>query len=104
MILQILHLFQDWLQAFQEIQRVKNAAEDAALLEAMSEVEQDEQDQESLTDLELTEDQVNALNKSGIKNKDDLAELATDELIEIIDISEEIASEMIMKAREHWFK
>ena len=88
----------------EEIQRVKSAAEDAALLEAMSEVEQDEQDQESLTDLELTEDQVNALNKSGIKNKDDLAELATDELIEIIDISDEIASEMIMKAREHWFK
>ena len=87
-----------------EIQRVKGAAEDAALLEAMSEVEQDEQDQESLTDLELSEEQVNALSKSGIKNKDDLAELATDELVEIIDISEEIASEMIMKAREHWFK
>ncbi len=88
----------------EEIQRVKNAAEDAALLEAMSEVEQDEQDQESLTDLELTDEQVNTLNKSGIKNKDDLAELATDELTEIIDISDEIASEMIMKAREHWFK
>ena len=88
----------------EEIQRVKNAAEDAALLEAMSEVEQDEQDQESLTDLELTGEQVNVLNKSGIKNKDDLAELATDELTEIIDISDEIASEMIMKAREHWFK
>ena len=58
----------------------------------------------SLTDLELNEDQVNALNKSGVKNKDDLAELATDELTEIIDISEENASEMIMKAREHWFK
>ena len=88
----------------EEIQRVKNAAEDAALLEAMSEVEQDEQDQESLTDLELSDEQVNALTKSGIKNKDDLAELATDELMEIIDISEDSASEMIMKAREHWFK
>ena len=88
----------------EEIQRVKSAAEDAALLEAMSEVEQDEQDQESLTDLELSDEQVNALTKSGIKNKDDLAELATDELMEIIDISEDSASEMIMKAREHWFK
>ena len=88
----------------EEIQRVKSAAEDAALLEAMSEVEQDEQDQESLTDLELSEEHVNALTKSGIKNKDDLAELATDELMEIIDISEDTASEMIMKAREHWFK
>ena len=52
----------------------------------------------------LKAEQVNALTKSGIKNKDDLAELATDELMEIIDISEETASEMIMKAREHWFK
>ena len=88
----------------EEIQRVKSAAEDAALLEAMSEVEQDEQDQESLTDLELNDEQINLLSKSGIKNKDDLAELATDELVEIIDIAEEIASEIIMKAREHWFK
>ena len=70
----------------------------------MSEVEQDEQDQESLTDLELNDEQINLLSKSGIKNKDDLAELATDELVEIIDIAEEIASEIIMKAREHWFK
>ena len=88
----------------EQIQKVKSAAEDAALLEAMSEVEQDEQDQESLSDLNLSEEQINTLGSSGIKNKDDLAELATDELTEIIDISEENASEMIMKAREHWFK
>ena len=88
----------------EQIQKVKSAAEDAALLEAMSEVEQDEQDQESLSDLDLSEEQINTLGSSGIKNKDDLAELATDELTEIIDISEENASEMIMKAREHWFK
>ena len=88
----------------EEVQRVKSAAEDAALLEAMSEVEQDEQDQESLSDLDLSDENINALSSSGIKNKDDLAELATDELMDIIDISEEAASEMIMKAREHWFK
>ena len=88
----------------EQIQKVKSAAEDAALLEAMSEVEQDEQDQESLSDLNLSEEQINTLGSSGIKNKDDLAELATDELTEIINISEENASEMIMKAREHWFK
>ena len=70
----------------------------------MSEVEQDEQDQESLSDLDLSDENINALSLSGIKNKDDLAELATDELMDIIDISEEAASEMIMKAREHWFK
>ena len=42
--------------------------------------------------------------KKGIKNKDDLAELSIDELKEIIDINEEDASKMIMKARESWFK
>ena len=35
--------------------------------------------------------------------KDDLAELAIDELQEIIEISSDDASMMIMKAREHWF-
>ena len=40
----------------------------------------------------------------GVKNKDDLAELSIDELKEIIEISDEEASKMIMKAREHWFK
>ena len=39
----------------------------------------------------------------GIKNKDDLAELSIDVLQEIIEISEDDASKMIMKAREHWF-
>ena len=41
--------------------------------------------------------------KKGIKNKDDLAELSVDELQEIIEISSDDASKMIMKAREHWF-
>ena len=36
-------------------------------------------------------------------NKDDLAELSIDELQDIIEISEDDASKMIMKAREHWF-
>jgi N utilization substance protein A len=34
---------------------------------------------------------------------DDLAELATDELSEISGLSEDEASQMIMRARAHWF-
>ena len=83
---------------------IKSKAEDAALLEAMNEVEKDEQDQESLSDLELSSEDISKLNAAGINNKDDLAELATDELLEIIEISEEDASSLIMKSREHWFK
>ena len=41
--------------------------------------------------------------EKAIKNKDDLAELAVDELQDIIEISNEDASALIMKAREHWF-
>jgi len=44
------------------------------------------------------------LAKNGVKTMEDLAELAIDDLLEIGDISEEQAAELIMKAREPWFK
>ena len=45
------------------------------------------------------------LGEAGVKTLDDLADLAGDELREIIgaDLSEENANNLIMKAREHWF-
>ena len=53
--------------------------------------------------LNLSDEDIQKLSNKGIKNKDDLAELAVDELQEIIEISSDDASKMIMKAREHWF-
>lgn len=44
------------------------------------------------------------LNQKGITDREELAEQSVDELIEIIDISEEEAAELIMKARAHWFE
>ncbi len=38
-----------------------------------------------------------------IHTRDDLAELAVDELVEMIGIGEDDAKQLIMKAREHWF-
>ena len=35
---------------------------------------------------------------------DDIAELAVDELQEVLEITEKKAAEIIMKARESWFK
>ena len=87
----------------EEINKIKSAAEDAALLEAMGAVTEEEDNVESLAGLSLNEDNIVKLASKGIKNKDDLAELSIDELQEIIDISEDDASKMIMKAREHWF-
>ena len=86
-----------------EIDRIKSAAEDAALMEAMGEISAEEEDAESLADLNISEDNLALLSGKGIKNKDDLAELAVDELQDIIEINNEDASALIMKAREHWF-
>ena len=86
-----------------EVDRIKSAAEDAALMEAMGEISAEEEDAESLADLNISEDNLALLSGKGIKNKDDLAELAVDELQDIIEINNEDASALIMKAREHWF-
>jgi N utilization substance protein A len=48
-----------------------------------------------------------ALGEKGVKSLDDLADLAGDELIEIVGadaLSEETANEIIMAARAHWFE
>jgi len=46
------------------------------------------------------------LGEQGVKTLDDLGDLASDELIEIVGadaMSEEVANEVIMAARAHWF-
>ena len=96
-------VFKSFIENEEEISRIKSAAEDAALLEAMGAITEEEDNVESLNDLNLVEEDIQKLSNKGIKNKDDLAELAIDELQEIIEISSDDASKMIMKAREHWF-
>ena len=96
-------VFKSFIENEEEISRIKSAAEDAALLEAMGAIAEEEDNVESLNDLNLVEEDIQKLSNKGIKNKDDLAELAIDELQEIIEISSDDASKMIMKAREHWF-
>ena len=97
----------DILKAFidseDEISRIKSVYEDAALLEAMVVVTEEEDNIESLSDLKLDEENIKKLSNKGIKNKDDLAELSIDELQDIIEITTDEASDMIMQAREHWF-
>ncbi|MDX2102303.1 MAG: transcription termination/antitermination protein NusA [Alphaproteobacteria bacterium] len=48
-----------------------------------------------------------ALGRKGVKSLDDVADLASDELIEIVgkdELSEDDANELIMAARAHWFE
>ena len=54
----------------------------------------------------FTPTQLVALGEKGVKTLDDLADLASDELIEIVGadaMDEETANAVIMAAREHWF-
>ena len=41
---------------------------------------------------------------NGVKTRDDLAELAVDELTEMTGIDDERAKGLILKARAHWFE
>jgi N utilization substance protein A len=44
------------------------------------------------------------LAENKVKTVDDVAELAVDELLDIVKIDNKIASEIIMKARASWFE
>jgi N utilization substance protein A len=60
---------------------------------------------QDLRDLEgLTPELIAKLAESGVQSRDELADLAVDELTDITGQSEEEARAMIMKAREHWFQ
>ena len=63
--------------------------------------------QDDLMEFEgLTPEVVIKLAENDVKSRDDLADLATDELVEILgedNIKERDAEKLIMKAREHWF-
>ena len=50
-----------------------------------------------------TPELINKLSEAGIHTRDDLADLAVDELTEITGVSDDQARALIIKAREHWF-
>ena len=51
----------------------------------------------------LSPELIGKLAEGGIHTRDDLADLAFDELTEITGIDEEQAKTLIMQARAHWF-
>jgi N utilization substance protein A len=52
----------------------------------------------------LTPEHLDVLTNENINDRDDLAEYASDELEELLKVSSELAEEIIMEARAHWFK
>ena len=86
------------------VTELRSRAKDALLLEQIRSEEQVEGVEKSLLDLEgMDSDLAAKLARGGVKTRDDLADLAVDELIELGAVDVERAKSLIMKAREHWF-
>ena len=73
-------------------------------MEAMGELTAEEDNLSALQDLGFSDEQIELLAENKIKTLDDVAELAVDELLDIIKIDSKIASDIIMKARASWFE
>ena len=89
------------------VDELRNRARDMLLTQAIVAEEKIENAEpaEDLLSLEGMDKALAAqLASKGIISREDLAELATDDLLEINDIGEEQAATLIMAARAHWFE
>jgi N utilization substance protein A len=98
------------IEAFDEdtVHELRKRAKDALLTMEIAREEQVEEVSQDLRDLELdgkglTPELIAKLAEGGIHTRDDLADLAVDELTDMTGIGGEPAKSLIMKAREHWF-
>lgn len=86
------------------VEELRTRARAALLTEAIVREERVESAQDLIGFEGLTADMIAKLAEANIKTRDDLADLASDELADIINVSEDEASKIIVKAREHWFE
>ncbi|AMR78939.1 transcription termination factor NusA [Cupriavidus taiwanensis] len=94
------------IEAFDEdtVNELRNRARDALLTMELAREEKVEEVSQDLRSLDgLNPELIGKLAEGDIHTRDDLAELAVDELVEMTGVSEEEAKSLIMKAREHWF-
>lgn len=93
------------IEAFDEdtINELRARARNALLTEAIAQEERLETAQDLLELEGVTPELAAKLAERQVHTRDDLAELATDELAEIAGLTEQEASDLIMRARAHWF-
>jgi len=94
------------IEAFDEetVAELRARAKDALLTMEIAQEESVSGVSQELRDLEgLTPELVAKLAAGGVLTRDDLADLAIDELTELTGQTEDEAKALIMKAREHWF-
>src|SRR4249920_540931 len=94
------------IESFDEdtVSELRARAKDALLTMEIAKEERVEEVSQDLRDLEgLTPELIRKLADGGVHTRDDLADLAVDELQELTGVGDEQAKTLIMKAREHWF-
>ncbi len=94
------------IESFDEdtINELRSRAKDALLTMEIAREENVESVSQNLRDLEgLDPALIPKLGEAGVHTRDDLADLAVDELTEITGQSADDAKNLILKAREHWF-
>jgi len=94
------------IESFDEdtVNELRTRAKDALLTMEIAKEENVDDVSQNLRDLEgLTPELIAKLAEGGVHTRDDLADLAVDELTEMTGINDEHAKTLIMKAREHWF-
>jgi N utilization substance protein A len=94
------------IEAFDEetIEELRTRARNALLTEAIKREENLEQAEKDLLELDgMDSDLAAKLAENSIRTRDDLGELAVDELTEMTGIDDERAKTLIMAARAHWF-
>jgi len=94
------------IEAFDEdtVNELRNRARDVLVTRAIATEEKIEHLSEDLLSLEGMDRELAAkLADIGIQTRDDLAELAIDELVEATQIEEQAGRELILRARAHWF-
>ena len=94
------------IEAFDEdtVNELRNRAKDALLTMEIQKEEDVGEVSQDLRDLDgITPDLIAKLAQGGVHTRDDLADLAVDELVEMTGTDEAAARDLIMRAREHWF-
>jgi N utilization substance protein A len=95
------------IEAFDQetVEELRTRARNALLTEAIAREENLDQTDRSLLDLEGMETELAIkLSSSGVRSRDELADLGVDELTEMTGIDAERAGRLIMAARAHWFE
>jgi N utilization substance protein A len=94
------------IESFDEdtINELRTRARNALLTEAIAQEERVETAQDLFTLEGMTPELIAKLAAANVNTRDDLAELATDELAELTGLEASAASEIIMAARAHWFE